>query len=168
MRGDGATRKLHAPTSSSPSSTSSCWYTRSARCLREWQAAHKHYDAALKLCRELGDRRSEGLFLGYLGQLQIQLGQLDQADASLSSGASLMEQLGDPLGTGLLKCHQAEWAIRSGDPAEARRILLEVQRIALELGSGPNSELGLSLARVGALADRSATEADPPTYVSGS
>jgi len=120
--------------------------------LGDFPAAQFHYADALKLCRELGDRRSEGLFLGYLGQLQIQLGRLEEAAASLCAGLRLMEPFGDALGMALLKCHQAELALRCGQPDSAQRMLGEVRQTAAELGSGPSSELGLSLARVGRLA----------------
>jgi len=110
--------------------------------------AQEHYDAALTLARRLQDRRSEGQFLGYLGQLRARRGDVDGARQCLDLAEQLLRPLDDPLSLGLLHCHRAEVELIGGEPAQAAAAIDAARRILEELGSGPNSELGLALARV--------------------
>ena len=113
--------------------------------------AQSHYDAAILLARNLRDQRSEGLFLGYLGQLHAHQGLFDEARACVEAGERLLQQLSDPFGFGLLRCHRVELEQLCGNRDAARSALLEARRIAEDLGSGAESELGLALGRVSSM-----------------
>ena len=126
--------------------------------LQDWQQALPHYEAALASARELSDLRSEGLFLGYLGQLQARLGRFAEASSSIDAGERLLRQVADRFSLGLLLCHRAEvehLAGRLGSPSEA---WLRAKAIELELGAGADSELGVAVGRVGALLAAAAAE----------
>jgi tetratricopeptide (TPR) repeat protein len=119
--------------------------------LQKWDHAQAHYNAALSLARSLHDRRSEGLFLGYLGQLQARQGRFDEARTSVDAGEQLLLQLADPISLGLIRCHRVELELRAGDRTAALVSLAQARHIAEQLGSGPASELGLALARVSSM-----------------
>ena len=59
------------------------------------QAAEAHYRAALAVARELGDNRSQGQVLGYLGLLKARRRLFDAARTDLAAGQALLESLGD-------------------------------------------------------------------------
>lgn len=121
------------------------------------QAAEAHYGDALALARELHDRRSQGLFLGYLAQVQAAARRIDAARASLAAGEALLAAVADRFSLGLLACHRAEVELAAGDFAAAHSARADARRTADELGAGDASELGLALARAEAmLADRTA------------
>jgi len=66
--------------------------------------ARSRYEAALAVARELGDRRSEGQVLGYLGLLHArQAGSTRRAPAS-NSGEALLRAMSDRLSLGVLLC----------------------------------------------------------------
>ena len=104
-----------------------------------------------RIARELNDRRSEGLFLGYLGQLQAHLGLFEQARANLGAGERLLLQVADQFSLGLLLCHRVEVEQLAGDFDAARAAWSEARRIEAEVDSGTESELGVALKRAGAL-----------------
>jgi len=110
--------------------------------------ARSRYEAALAVARELGDRRSEGQVLGYLGLLHARQARLDEARTCLDSGEALLRAMSDRLSLGVLLCCRAEGAQLAGDLDAARRALAEAESLASASGAGPDSELGLALARV--------------------
>jgi len=116
--------------------------------LARFEEARDHFEAALIIAREIGDLRSEGQFLGYLGLTHAHRANFDEARCSLDSGEALLRALSDRLSIGILLCSRAETEQLAGHPDAARAALAEADAIAAEVGSGPDSELGLALARV--------------------
>jgi len=110
--------------------------------------ARTRYEGALAVARELGDRRSEGQVLGYLGLLHARQARFDEAHTCLDTGETLLLAMSDRLSFGVLLCCRAEAAHIAGDLDAARGALAEAESLAAAVGAGPDSELGLALARV--------------------
>jgi len=110
--------------------------------------ARARYDAALAMARDLGDRRSEGQVLGYLGLLHARQARFDEAHTCLDTGETLLRAMSDRLSLGVLLCGRAEAARLVGDLDAAKHALAEAESLATAIGAGPESELGLALARV--------------------
>jgi tetratricopeptide (TPR) repeat protein len=110
--------------------------------------ARRQYDAACAVARELGDRRSEGQFLNYLGALNAREGRFSEATTCLDAAERLLEEVADRLSIGVLLCNRAEVSRLSGDSALALAILQQAEALARELCAEPDSELGRSIARV--------------------
>jgi predicted ATPase/class 3 adenylate cyclase/Tfp pilus assembly protein PilF len=110
--------------------------------------ARTRYEAALVVARELGDRRAEGQVLGYLGLLHARQARFDEARTCLDTGEALLRAMSDRLSLGMLLCGRAEAAHLAGDLDTARDVLAEAESLAAAIGAGPESELGLALARV--------------------
>lgn len=110
--------------------------------------ARSHYEAALSLARESADRRSEGQFLGYLAVLHARQARFDAARTCLDTGEALLRGISDRLSLGLLLCSRAESEYLAGAFATARAAQAEAESLATEIGAGPESELGLALARL--------------------
>jgi predicted ATPase/class 3 adenylate cyclase len=110
--------------------------------------ARTRYEAALAVARELGDRRSEGQVLGYLGLLHARQARFDTARDCLDSGEVLLRAMSDRLSLGVLLCGRAEASHFAGDIDAAKDVLAEAESLAAAVGAGPDSELGLALARV--------------------
>jgi len=104
------------------------------------------------VARELTDRRSEGQVLGYLGLLHARQARFEEARTCLDTGEALLRAMSDRLSLGVLLCCRAEAAHLSGDPGAATDALAEAASLATQIGAGPDSELGLALSRVRALA----------------
>src|SRR5258708_3733605 len=110
--------------------------------------ARIRYEAALAVARELGDRRSEGQVLGYLGPLHARQARFDEARTCLDTGEALLRAMSDRLSLGVLLCGRAEAAHLAGDLAPATGPPAQPKPLAAAIGAGPDSELGLALARV--------------------
>ena len=117
--------------------------------------AREHYEAALVVARELRDRRSEGQFLSYLGLLDARQGNFDAARHSLDAGEALLHAVADRMSLGILLCSRAETEHLAGSADAAKAKLAEAAAITAAVGAGPDSELGLALARVRNLLGRS-------------
>ncbi|HEX6707778.1 MAG TPA: tetratricopeptide repeat protein [Albitalea sp.] len=112
------------------------------------QEALHQYEAALEVVRELGDRRSQGQFLNYLGLLHARQGHFTQARACLNDAERLLVQVSDKLNLGILLCSRAETDHLSGDRDAAEAALARASLLAREVGAGPESEMGMALARM--------------------
>ena len=110
--------------------------------------ARIRYEAALFVARGLGDRRSEGQVLGYLGLLHARQTRFDQATTCLDTGEALLRAMSDRLSLGMLLCGRAEAAHLADDLDTVKGALAEAESLATATGAGPESELGLALARV--------------------
>jgi predicted ATPase/class 3 adenylate cyclase/Tfp pilus assembly protein PilF len=121
--------------------------------------ARSHFEAALVVARDLGDRRSEGQFLIYLGLLHAHQGNFEEARHCLDASEALLTALSDRLSLGILSCSRAEMEHLVGSPDAARAALAEAGAIAAAVGAGPESELGLALARIRELLGPSAGRA---------
>ena len=124
--------------------------------------ARAHFEAALAIARSIGDPRSEGQFLGYLGVLQRPRG-------SARRGATLpghrrgaaARGVGQVMGLGVLLCQSRRGAIPGRRSAGAAASLATAMSLALEVGAGPSSEIGCR-ARARAKARRAAVSPRRP------
>jgi predicted ATPase/class 3 adenylate cyclase/Tfp pilus assembly protein PilF len=115
--------------------------------LARFDEAQDHFEAALVIARELGERHSEGQFLSYLGLLHARRANFDEARRCLDSSETLLRAVSDRVSLGILLCGRAETEHLAGVPNEAKASLEKADVIAVEVGAGPDSELGLALAR---------------------
>ena len=103
--------------------------------------------------RRLGDRRSEGQFLGALGLLHAREARFDEARRCLDHGEALLADAGDTASLGVLLCNRAEAELCAQRRAEASQALASAQQLAGTVAAGPESELGRALARAKAALD---------------
>jgi predicted ATPase/class 3 adenylate cyclase/Tfp pilus assembly protein PilF len=115
--------------------------------LARFGEAQDHFESALAIARELGHRRREGQFLSYLGLLHAHQAKFDEARHCLDAGEVMLHAVSDRMSLGLLLCSRAETEHLAGVPDVARAALEAADVIATEVGAGPDSELGLALAR---------------------
>ena len=59
--------------------------------------ARVHYERSVAVAHELGDRRLEGQFRGYLGLLDARLGRFGESQACLAVGEALLLEASDQL-----------------------------------------------------------------------
>jgi predicted ATPase/class 3 adenylate cyclase/Flp pilus assembly protein TadD len=116
--------------------------------LVRFDEARDHFEGALVIARELEDRRSEGQFLSYLGLLHAHQAKFDEARQCLDASEALLHAVSDQTSLGLLFCSRCETEHLAGVASAARAALAAADVIATEVGAGPDSELGLALARV--------------------
>jgi len=116
--------------------------------LDRFDEAGDHFEAALAIARELGHRRREGQFLSYLGLLHAHQAKFDEARHCLDASEALLHAASDRMSLGILLCSRAETEHLASIPNAAKAALAEADVIAAEVGAGPDSELGLALARV--------------------
>lgn len=116
--------------------------------MARFEEARNDFEAALSIARELTDRRSEGQVLGYLGLLHARQSRAETARACLTSGEALLRAVSDRLSLGILLCSRAEMEHLAGKPDSGKAAIVEAHAIAGVLGAGPDSELGLAIARL--------------------
>jgi predicted ATPase/class 3 adenylate cyclase/tetratricopeptide (TPR) repeat protein len=116
--------------------------------LARFDEARDHFEAALGIARESGDRHREGQFLSYLGLLHARQGNFDEARRCLDSSETLLRAVSDRASLGIMLCGRAETEHLAASPDAAKNALAAADVIAAEVGAGPDSELGLALARV--------------------
>lgn len=116
--------------------------------LARFDEANDHFEAALAIARAIGDRRREGQFLSYLGLLHAHQKRFDDARRCLAAGEALLQAVSDRMSLGILLCGRAETEHLAGVPCAAKAALRAADTIATEVRAGPDSELGLALARV--------------------
>src|SRR5207245_667292 len=100
------------------------------------------------LSRALGDRRRKGQFLSYVGLLHAHRAKFDDARHCLDASEALLRAVSDRMSLGILLCGRAETEHLAGVPYAAKAALRAADIIATEVRAGPDSELGLALARV--------------------
>ncbi len=110
--------------------------------------AREHFEAALTIARATGDRRREGQFLSYLGLLHAHRAKFDDARHCLDASEAILQAVSDRMSLGIVLCARAETEHLAGVPDAARAALRAADIIATEVQAGPDSELGLALARV--------------------
>src|SRR6202521_2057132 len=116
--------------------------------LARFDEARDHFEAALAIARAIGERRREGQFLSYLGLLHAHRAKFDDARHCLDAGEALLQAVSDRMSLGILLCGRAETEHLAGVPNAARAALRAADIIATEVRAGPDSALGLALARV--------------------
>jgi predicted ATPase/class 3 adenylate cyclase/Tfp pilus assembly protein PilF len=114
-------------------------------------AALTHHERAVTIAHDLGDRRLEGQFRGYLGTLDARLGRHADARVCLAAGEALLVESADQLSLALLLCGRAEAEHLAGDAQAAQRYVRRAQELAAQTRVGADSELGRALARLQAL-----------------
>jgi predicted ATPase/class 3 adenylate cyclase len=116
-------------------------------------AAGRHAEAlarlesAVEVSRLRDNARSTGQALGHLGLAQARLGHFDAARSALAEGHTLLQQSDDLISLGLLLCSRSESEWLAGDVRAAAAARAEVHALCIATASGPDSELGLALAR---------------------
>jgi predicted ATPase/class 3 adenylate cyclase/Tfp pilus assembly protein PilF len=115
-----------------------------ARC----DEARDYFEAALAIARARGDRRREGQFLSYFGLLHAHRAEFDDARKCLDTSEALLQAVSDRMSLGILLCARAETEYLAGAPDAAKAALRAADIVATEVRAGPDSELGLALARV--------------------
>jgi predicted ATPase/DNA-binding SARP family transcriptional activator len=98
------------------------------------QQAHQHYQQALTLMRELGDKQGAAALLGNLGLIARAQGDLSQARALQEEGLALKRELGDKPSMALSLNNLAITAYSQGDYKQARTLLDESLMLRRELG----------------------------------
>ena len=116
--------------------------------LARFDEACDHFEAALAIARAMGDRRREGQFLSYVGLLHAHRAKFDDARHCLNTGEALLQAASDRMSLGILFCGRAETEHLAGVPGAAKAALRAADIVATEVRAGPDSELGLALARV--------------------
>ncbi len=116
--------------------------------LGRFDEAGHYFEAALTIARALGDRRREGQFLTYVGLLHAHQARFDDARRCLDASDSLLRAVSDRMSLGILLCARAETEHLAGAADAAINALGAADVIASEVRAGPDSELGLALARV--------------------
>jgi tetratricopeptide (TPR) repeat protein len=118
-----------------------------AEALGAVDRARSYHEAAVALARELGDRRSEGQFLTYLGVLDARQMRIDSARTHLAAGEALLRSVSDRVSLGILLCARAETEYRGGQRDAADAALAQADALARELtGIDAQSEFGQALA----------------------
>jgi predicted ATPase/class 3 adenylate cyclase/Tfp pilus assembly protein PilF len=109
--------------------------------------ARSRFEAAVRIARALGDPRFEGQFLGYLGLMHARQGAHAEARRCLDAGEVLLRAASDQFALGVLLTGRAEAHHVAGDALAAAASLASAEAIALDVGAGSASELGLALVR---------------------
>ena len=116
--------------------------------LGRFDEAGDHFETALVIARASDDRHREGQYLSYLGLLHARQANFVDARHCLDSGETLLRAASDRMSLGILLCSRVETEHLAGVPNAARTALGAADALANEIGAGPDSELGLALARV--------------------
>ncbi len=116
--------------------------------LARFDEAANHFEAALAIARAMGDRRREGQFLSYVGLLHAHRDKFDDARGCLDAGETLLHGVSDQMSLGILLCARAETEHLAGAREAATAALAAADVAAAAVRAGPDSELGLALARV--------------------
>ena len=64
--------------------------------LGEYERAISHYEQAIVIARQIGDRRNEGIHLGNLGDALSKIGKWEDAEQHLSSAAAICKETFPP------------------------------------------------------------------------
>jgi predicted ATPase len=121
------------------------------------EGARGVYEAALAAHRAAGNRRHEGITLGYLGTLEDELGRADAAEVALESALAVVRSVGDPKFIAIFGGCLAAARAQRGDAAGAKAALAEAEAAAR--GAEPRFAAAVALhrLRVEAAAGRSAS-----------
>ncbi|MGH7724653.1 MAG: tetratricopeptide repeat protein [Candidatus Eiseniibacteriota bacterium] len=116
-------------------------------------------EAALAIHREIGDLRGEGIALGTIGDLLHRQGRNDEARDALTRAEEILREIDTPAEVANVLCTRVFLELRNGDPTAARATLDEARAIAVQVGAGPDSELGQKLVQI----DSALSNAGPAT-----
>jgi len=85
--------------------------------------ARTHFEAALAITRELGNRRLEGNIIGALGRLHQDRGEVEQAGAHYESALAIHREVSDRRSEGSILAYMASLLHRHGSIDAAREAL---------------------------------------------
>jgi tetratricopeptide (TPR) repeat protein len=102
--------------------------------------ARAHFDLALAIHRDVGNRKSEGSILGSLGELLARQGRFGDASEALRTGEALLREVGDQLGLVVLLCDRGLAEIAAADRNAARSALAAAEEVANAMGLAVDSE----------------------------
>ena len=108
-------------------------------------AARRHLEEALALQRSRGDKRRVAAALNALGQLHRVEGALDRAEPLYREGLSLVSELGDRGGIAVVLLNLAMLGISRKTTKAPAKMLLDVIRIAQDVGSTPAGQSALEV-----------------------
>ena len=97
-RSSTTSRPWPSPARSATAATKACGWATSAtstRTLGQTEQAIEHYQQALAIARETGDRGDEGAWLGNLGNIYADLGQTEQAIEHYQQALAIARETGD-------------------------------------------------------------------------
>ncbi|HRI17098.1 MAG TPA: tetratricopeptide repeat protein, partial [Burkholderiaceae bacterium] len=120
----------------------------------DMDSACRHYERAVAIGQDLGDRRAEAQIRVYLGRVYARQQHFDIAEECLAVAGSLLEALSDRVTQALLHCSEAELAHLRGSSDDAWRLLAEAERYANETQAGADSELVRTALRLQSLFQR--------------
>jgi predicted ATPase/tRNA A-37 threonylcarbamoyl transferase component Bud32/Tfp pilus assembly protein PilF len=108
--------------------------------------ARAHAEEALAIAEDCKDWKLAGLAVGLSGRLQLAQGDLPGARESLDQAEAMLRPVALGVEIGDLLCARAQLEHQSGQPLAARKAIDEAAAIAVRIGSGPGSPLGVKLA----------------------
>lgn len=117
----------------------------------EYRRAQHHYEFALAIARELGERGHQAKCLDRLGWLARERGDIATAQSHLHNSLTLFRELGVVDGVVSVLNTMAGIAILREDPVSAEALLLE-SRKAARLGGLHNANVGWTLNHLGQVA----------------
>ena len=116
--------------------------------LGRFDEARDHFDAALAIARALGDRRSEGQFLSYFGLLHARQANFDKRAVAWIRAKLCCAPCRTGRCSGSCSAGVPRRSTSAERPIKGKAAFEEANVITAEVGAGPDSELGLALARV--------------------
>ncbi|HEY1954847.1 MAG TPA: tetratricopeptide repeat protein [Polyangiaceae bacterium] len=119
------------------------------------EGARGVYEAALVAHRAAGNRRHEGITLGYLGTLEDEQGRADAAEVSLEAALVVLRELGDPKFVAVFGGALAAVRAQRGDALGAKSALEEAERVSVSAEPRLVAAVALHRLRVEAAAGRS-------------
>jgi predicted ATPase/Tfp pilus assembly protein PilF len=112
------------------------------------EKANEQYKAALAILREVGNQCWQGIVLGHIGNLRYRQGRIAEAQDALTRGEVLLRATEAHVGLASLLCIRAELESGIGNMPHAQMIFAEVEKLATRFGSGADSELGHTIAKL--------------------
>ena len=101
---------------------------------QEFLASFRHYDAALRLCRQTGDRVHEGLMLNCVGLALTRLQRFDEARTVLEESVAVNRETSERLLEAHALAALADVSLRLGGIADARERLAAALSLREQLG----------------------------------
>ena len=105
------------------------------RLMGDMEAASAHLDAALAACRQLGDRRSEGVVLNHLGLLHENMGQVEDARSCYETALAIHREVGHRRYEGIVQGNLGNLCAEAGRAREALDHFREALAIDREVGN---------------------------------
>ena len=100
----------------------------------DYLASFRHYDAALRVCRQTADRVHEGLILNCVGLALTRLQRYDEARTVLEESAELNRETCEPLLEAHALAALADVSLRIGGSAGTRDLLQRAAALREQLG----------------------------------